>query len=161
MIFRNGEVGTPSANTGCDEERIRAEMDLYDNERIRKMVIVEDDILLKDSLCLYFQSKGCEVSAFESAEDALEAMGRDRYGVIISDHWLPGMDGLSLMDRVLEISPETVRILITGQPEAGIAEEAIRAGVDDFILKPFTPEEIEEVLERHVGRGRKGAADAQ
>lgn len=136
-------------------------MDLYDNERIRKMVIVEDDILLKDSLCLYFRSKGCEVSEFETAEDALEAMGRDRYGVIISDHWLPGMDGLSLMERVREIAPETIRILITGQPEAGMAEEAIRAGIDDFILKPFTPEEIEVVLARHVGWERKDAADAQ
>ncbi len=125
------------------------------------MIIVEDDALLKDSLCLYFASKGCEVSAFETAEEALEAMGTDRFGMIISDHWLPGMDGLSFLERVREIAPETVRILITGQPEAGMAEEAIRAGIDDFILKPFTPKEIDAVLGRHVGRERNETADVQ
>lgn len=125
------------------------------------MVIVEDDVLLKDSLSLFFRSRGCEVSAFETAEEALEAMDRNWCGVVISDHWLPGMNGLSLMEQVREMAPGTIRILITGEPKAGMADEADRSGVDDFILKPFTPEEIEAVLERHVGWGRRGAADAQ
>lgn len=135
-------------------------MDLYGNERMRKMIIVEDDTLLKDSLSLFFRSKGCEVSAFENAEDALEAMGKERFGIVIADHWLPGMDGLALLTRANEIAPDSIRVLITGQPNAGMAEKANRTGVDDFILKPFTPEEIEAALSRLILQRNEFAADA-
>jgi len=133
----------------------RTGMALYHELRVKKMIIVEDDTLLKDSLSLYFRSKGCEVSAFENAENALEAMGKDRFGVVIADHRLPGMDGLTLLARTEEIAPDAIRILITGHPNTGMAEKANRTGIDGFILKPFTPEEIEETLYRLIRQGRR------
>lgn len=140
--------------------RERIGMDLYHELRMRKMIIVEDDTLLKDSLSLFFRSKGCEVSAFENAENALEAMETERFGVVIADQWLPGMDGVSLLNRAWEMESDAIRILITGIPNPGILDEANRSGVDDFILKPFTPDEIEASLWRLIRRRNTKAADA-
>lgn len=110
------------------------------------MMLVEDDRLLRESLLLFFRSRGCDMTAFADAESALEALKRSRFDLIITDHWLPGADGLSLLKRARGIRPGAYRVLITAYPSAGLASDAHAEQVDGFLLKPFTGDELESAL---------------
>lgn len=123
-----------------------------------RILLVEDDRLLGLSLALYFQIRGCTVVTFESSEDALTAIEQDRFDIAIVDQMLPGMDGLDFLEKLSLIQPDTCRILITGQAGSEIAEEAMRQKVDDFLLKPFSPEEMEESVRRLADRSRRAKA---
>lgn len=122
-------------------------MPLYSKLRSMALVLVEDDAMLRDSMVLFFRIKGCLVRAFASAEEAIESFGVERPDIVISDNWLPGQDGLSLLKRLGEQHPDVIRVLITAYPSVEIAAEAKRIGIDEYILKPFSIEELERVLE--------------
>jgi len=120
-----------------------------------RILLVEDDRLLRLSLALYFQIRGCTVTALESSEDALTAIERDRFDIAVVDQMLPGMNGLDFLEKLSLIHPDTSRILITGHPGSEIAEEVARQKVDDFLRKPFSPAEMEESVRRLADRRRR------
>jgi DNA-binding NtrC family response regulator len=106
------------------------------------VAIVEDDRLLAEALALFLQEKGFLVETFASAE-AAEAVGiSTRFGVVVSDYLLPREDGLSLLRRVHQKSEGVLTVLITGHARTDLAEEARRAGVNGFLTKPFSAEEL-------------------
>jgi DNA-binding NtrC family response regulator len=119
-----------------------------------RMLLVEDDKMLGDALSVFFRIKGCDLLHVPDAEEALALLDRETFGVVISDHWLPGADGLTLLKRVAEQQPEALRVLITAGPTAELATDAMVEGVDGFILKPFTGEELETALAEVLGKGR-------
>ena len=124
------------------------------------MCIVENDELLRDSMVLFFRTKGCRVQAFGSAEEASPAMESRPPDIVICDHGLPGMDGLSFLSGFRARHPDAVKILIGAHPGPRLAEEAKRAGIDEVLLKPFSVDEIERALERRV-RPRFGGRQLQ
>lgn len=134
-------------------------MDLYEKLRSLKMALVEDDTLLRESMVLYFRTKGCTVAGFADADAAMEAFGKGFPDIVISDLFLPGPDGLALLRRIGERHPGTLRILITGHPSTEITREVELAGIDDFLLKPFSAEELEDSLRRLLNKRRKGMDD--
>mgnify|MGYP001488239482 CR=1 FL=1 len=111
-----------------------------------RLAIVEDDMMLRESLAAFFRAKGCYVETFGSAEDAKAIEGRKDLDAVISDYLLPGDDGLSVLRRVREASPNVITILITSYPGSGIAVRAESAGADRILLKPFSTKELEESL---------------
>jgi len=121
-------------------------MDLYERLRRMRMLLVEDDKLLREAIFVFFKSKGCDIRHVPDAEEALALLDREMFGIVISDHWLPGASGLTLLRRVGEQQPGVLRVLITASPTTGIATGAMMEGVDGFILKPFTGEELESAL---------------
>lgn len=136
-------------------------MDLYDELREKRILLIEDDPWTHDALSLYFGLKGCALRAVGTVSDALEAIGREHFDVIICDYWMPDMDGLTLLDLVEKSDPEAIRILITGYPTSEIVAEADRLGVHELITKPVTVEALEETLERLLARRKEaGAASA-
>lgn len=123
----------------------------------RRVAIVEDDRMLRESLAAFFRAKGCHVETFCSAEDAGAIEGGKDLDAVITDHFLPGDDGLSVLRRVRESSRNVVTILITGYPGSNVAVQAGSAGVDRILLKPFSTEELEESLRTLFDeRGPKG-----
>jgi len=124
------------------------DMTFYKRLKELKVCIVENDELLRDSMVLFFRTKGCRVQAFGSAEEASPVMESRPPDIVICDHGLPGMDGMTLLSRFSAGHPDAVKILISANPSARLAEDARRAGVDEYLLKPFSIEEIERVLSR-------------
>jgi two-component system C4-dicarboxylate transport response regulator DctD len=136
-------------------------MTFYKNLNELKVCIVENDGLLRDSMELFFRTKGCRVQAFGSAEEASPVLEARPPDIVICDFGLPGMDGMTLLSRFGAGHPDAVKILISAHPSAWLAEEARRAGVDEYLLKPFSIEEIERTLRRRLqsrsnGRGTPG-----
>lgn len=122
------------------------------------MILVEDDALLRDSYAMFLRIRGFQVRAFADAEEALASVEVDRFDfdIVVSDYRLLGVDGLTLLKRIGESHPGTLRVLITAHPSAGVFHEANRIGVDEILLKPFSTGEMERALQRLIGdRGER------
>ena len=113
-----------------------------------KILLVDDDEWIRDSLSLFFEAEGCNLLALETAEEGIEAIERQEYDIVISDYRLPGMNGLEFLKKVKDKQPEAVEILITAYGSDEILKEAKKMGVQDFISKPFTSENVEASLSR-------------
>jgi len=125
-------------------------MDLFTKLKKMKILLIDDDEWIRDSLHLFFESEGCQIKVLETAEEGMEELKGQAYDIIIADYRLPGMDGLEFLKRINESHPEAMKILITAYGSKEVVSEAYRIGVQDFIEKPFTTNTIEESLSRLI-----------
>ena len=125
-------------------------MDIFNRIKNMKIMLVDDDEWIRDSLALFFEAEGCNLLTFETAEEGMEAVKQQAYDIVISDYKLPGMDGLEFLRRVKEKQPNTFEILITAYANYEILKEAKMMGVQDIIPKPFTSEDVETSLARVI-----------
>ena len=127
-------------------------MNLFTKLKEMKILLIDDDEWIRDSLSLFFEAEGCNVLTFETAEEGMEAVKQQAYDIVISDYKLPGMDGLEFLRRVKEKQPNAFEILVTAYANCEIEKEANEIGVKDIIPKPFTSEDVETSLSRIVGK---------
>jgi len=125
-------------------------MDVFSKLKEMKILLIDDDEWIRDSLTMFFKGEGCSCTAVETAEEGLKAFEKQIYDIVIVDYRLPGMDGLEFFNRILEPRPHAMKILITAYGNAGVFSEAKRMGVQDIIEKPLTPEAIELSLSRLI-----------
>ena len=121
-------------------------MDLFSKLKEMQTLLIDDDEWIRDSLCLFFESEGCRLLAFETAEEALEELKSQVYDLIIVDYKLPGMDGLEFLKRIQKAHSNTLKVLISAYGSNEVVSEAKKLGIHDFIEKPFTSESIEASL---------------
>jgi DNA-binding NtrC family response regulator len=125
-------------------------MDILSRLKNMKILLVDDDEWIRDSLSIFFEAEGCNLLALETAEEAMETVRQQDFDIVISDYKLPGMDGLEFLRQVKKRHPETLEILITAYGNYDLYIEAIKAGVQDFISKPLTSENVEMSLARII-----------
>jgi len=131
-------------------------MNLYERLRKMKIVLIEDDPGIRNGLRTFFRYQGCRLQDFGNATLAMEALTKEKVDIIISDYWLPDMDGLTLLQQVRTRQPEAIRILITAYPTASTREEAARTGIHDYIEKPLTVQKLEKSLESLIAKSSSG-----
>ncbi|HOD70935.1 MAG: Cyclic di-GMP phosphodiesterase response regulator RpfG [Deltaproteobacteria bacterium ADurb.BinA179] len=103
-----------------------------------EILFVDDEDLILDIAEAIFEQQGIPILTARSGEEALDIMKKNEVAVVVSDHHMPGMMGLELLSRIKTISPDTVKILMTGFADLETAMEAInRAEVFRFIVKPW------------------------
>jgi DNA-binding NtrC family response regulator len=107
-----------------------------------KLLIVDDEILVRDSLGKWFEGEGFEVGIAPGAAVALEMLARERYDIALVDIKMPGVDGIELQARLHEIDPEMPVIIMTGYASVETAVRALKNGAYDYITKPFDPDEL-------------------
>ena len=115
-----------------------------------KMLVVDNDQWIRDSLSLYFENEGCHLVALETAEEAISAVNRDMFDILIVDYRLPGMDGLEFFNRIKASNPDGVKILITAYGTEDMVARAMEMGVQEVIHKPFSTDQIKRVLSRVI-----------
>jgi DNA-binding NtrC family response regulator len=123
-------------------------MDLFDKLKDMKILLIDDDEWIRDSLSLFFEFEPCVFQALETAEQGLKELETKDYDIIILDYRLPGMNGLEFLKRIQQTHPEVIKILITAYGSKEIFSQAIELGVHDFIDKPFSTKAIEDSLSR-------------
>lgn len=111
-----------------------------------RLLIVEDEDTLRESLTRVFTREGYQVVAVSSAEPALELFEEGSFDLIITDIILPGITGIELLKRVKEASPEQVVIIMTAYASLETAVETLRNGAYDYIVKPIIHEEIKQIV---------------
>jgi DNA-binding NtrC family response regulator len=126
---------------------------LFGKLKKMKILLIDDDEGIRDSLSLFFEAEGCRLMALETAEEGLAAVHQENYDIIICDYRLPGMDGLQFLKQIQASHPNTITILITAYMGAALVDEAKKLGVRDLIAKPFTSDAIEDSLKRLTGIG--------
>ena len=88
--------------------------------------------------------------ALETAESAMEVIKKERYDIILCDHWLQGMNGLEFFKRIQRSLPNTIKILTLSYRDEEVVSEAKKIGIKGFIEKPFTTKTIKETLSRLI-----------
>jgi two-component system, NtrC family, response regulator AtoC len=113
-----------------------------------RVLVVEDEAYVRDSLVAVLRSHHFDVTAAPSVPDALSQLSKFPVDVVLSDLRMPGADGLELVKRLQASSPETPVVILTGHGNVASAVECLRAGASDYILKPADPEALEVALQR-------------
>jgi two-component system sensor histidine kinase/response regulator len=113
-----------------------------------RLLIVDDEQKQMQALCNTLCEEGYMTSGFTSAAEALSALGKNSFDLLLTDLMMPGIDGIGLIDRALKIDPTLVGIVMTGQGTIDTAVQAMKAGALDYILKPFKLSAILPVLSR-------------
>jgi DNA-binding NtrC family response regulator len=107
-----------------------------------KILVVDDEQVVLNSCKRVLKAEGFEVCLVPSAEEALEAMKRDVFGLLLIDVKMPERDGMYLIEEVKKRWPAIPLIVMSGYDTQETIEEAARVGAVVFIAKPFTPDEL-------------------
>lgn len=119
-----------------------------------RVVVVDDDREMRESLLQFLSKSGCRAVAFERAEDALKRLDTERPDVVVSDVRMPGMNGLELLDALASLRSGPQVLLITAHGDVPMAVEAMKAGAFDFVEKPFQPSRLLDAIRRAISYGR-------
>ncbi len=109
--------------------------------------LVDDDEALRDSLVWLTESQGFKVAAYDSAEAFLGAWSPDMAGCLVLDVRMPGMSGLELYERLMQMHSTLPVIFITGHGDVPMAVSALKKGAVDFIEKPFNDKDMLRLIE--------------
>jgi DNA-binding NtrC family response regulator len=121
----------------------------------RKVLIVEDEAIVRDSVREWLVEDGYNVEVAESGEEALEKIAKEEYGVVVLDVKLPDIDGLQVFEHAKEIKPETKGVIITAFPSKETQEKAKKLGLMDYLAKPFKVEDLEKLISQALGEAEK------
>jgi len=113
-----------------------------------KILIAEDHELSRENLAEFLGSCGYEVKAVEDGRRAMDAFIEDKYDLVITDLQMPNVDGLQLLEFIIEINPENVVIINTGHATINTAVAAMKLGAFDFITKPLKDDLVKLTIER-------------
>ena len=119
-----------------------------------KILVVDDEDMIRDLCYHILTAEGYQVTTVPNAAAALEELDRAATDLMITDIKMPVMDGLELFERVKAQNQDIVTIFITGHGTLDTAIESLMRGVDGFVLKPFTQEELLGAVDRAISRSR-------
>ena len=106
------------------------------------MLIVDDELSVRDSLHKWFKEEGYEVGTAESASEALSRLAEKQWDIALLDIKMRGTDGIELQRRMHEIDPRLIAIMMTGYASVETAVAAMKNGAYDYVTKPLDPEDI-------------------
>jgi len=115
---------------------------------VGKILVVDDEPLLKSVLVESLQKRGYEVTGCSSGRTALAELRARDFDLLLTDLMMPEMDGITLLKAALEIDPHLVGIILTGQGTIQTAVDAMQMGAFDYVLKPFRMQTLMPVLTR-------------
>lgn len=115
-----------------------------------KVLLVEDDRALREALADTLLLAGLDYRAVGSAEDALEAVEQESFSLVVSDVNMPGMDGHQLLSLLRARQPQLPVLLMTAHGAVERAVDAMRQGAADYLVKPFEPKALIELVARHA-----------
>jgi DNA-binding NtrC family response regulator len=113
-----------------------------------RILIVDDEEAMRDSMSQVLAKEGYEPRSAANGRDAAALLAGDACELVFLDLRLPDEDGLAVLRRMKELSPETPVIMITGFASIESAVEAVKLGAFDYLAKPFTPEELRVVTRK-------------
>lgn len=117
-----------------------------------RILLIDDEEEMRRSSAQALSLFGLDVVTFANAEPVLERVGYGFDGVVISDIRMPGMDGMTLLQRIREMDSEIPVILVTGHADVQLAVSAMHAGVYDFVEKPFAAQHLVGIIRRALDR---------
>jgi len=113
-----------------------------------KILIVDDELIVRESLGGWLERDGHKVDKAASGEEALERCEKTRYDILLLDIKMEGMSGLEVLKKVKENDPDVSVVMITAYGSIPSAIEAMKSGAYEYLLKPFDPDELMVLIEK-------------
>lgn len=114
------------------------------------ILVVDDELIVRESLTKWFREDGFRVDAAENAAVALKKLQTEPWSIMLVDIKMPGMDGIELLQRVKEIDRDIVVIIITAFASVDTAVKALKDGAYDYITKPIDPDYLNHLIEKAI-----------
>src|SRR5690348_7659976 len=106
----------------------------------RRILIVDDETVVRDSLSRLFEDEGYTVRSAASAKEALDGLEPGAYDLALLDIRMPGMDGMQLQDKLRQVDSELMVVIMTGYASVETAVQALKLGAWDYVVKPIDPD---------------------
>ncbi len=136
-------------------------MEAQASARTGKILIVDDEPVVRDSLGKWMRDEGFTVQTVASAREALHSFETQTWDVVLLDIKMPGMDGIELQRRLREVDPNLIVIVMTGFASVETAVLALKQGAYDYICKPFEPDELVHTIDNALEHRRAKKEVAQ
>jgi heterodisulfide reductase subunit A len=107
-----------------------------------RILVVDDELVVRDSLKEWLVDEGFGVEMAESGEQALEKLGAEVFHLMLTDIKMPGMDGVELLQQAKERYPDLTVVMMTAYATVETAVEAMKIGALDYLMKPFDPQKM-------------------
>ncbi len=128
-------------------------------QRKASILIIDDNVSMCETLCDGLEAKGYSSTFVTEGSKAIEAMRRGHFDLVLIDVMMPGMTGVETLRQIKSVDPDITALLMSGHSTfEGIVSEALWAGVDGMVYKPFDANTVIEMIE---GNGRAGEAPAE
>ena len=115
---------------------------------IDKILIVDDEMIIRNFLAETLRRRDLDVSTADGGERAFALLKDNTYDLVITDMKMPDTTGIEVLKKVKELSPSTLVVVITAYGSIENAVEAMRLGAFNYLIKPFSPDTIEAVIEK-------------
>ncbi len=113
-----------------------------------KVLLLDDEAIVGKRLKPALTKIGCEVEVFQDPKEALERIDQKEFDIVVTDIRMDDIDGIQVLEQVVNKSRRTKVIMITGYAMMAVAREAMEKGAFDFIAKPFKPDDLRKVIAR-------------
>ena len=118
-------------------------------DRAARVLVADDERSMRELLAIVLKREGHDVTLAESGTQAIAALGRQAFDLVISDLKMPDMSGVDVLRAAKAVDPELSAIVITAFASTETAVEALRLGASDYLTKPFDVDEL-KLLVRHT-----------
>ena len=123
-----------------------------ESARKANILVVDDELYIGDLIRDSLKDQGHNVTVLHSGEEAIEKFKEHHYDIAFIDYMLPGCTGLDVIKSIRGYNPHTALVLITGSVNSTVAEAAVSEGATSFLQKPFTFDQIRNVVSTAIGQ---------
>jgi len=116
------------------------------------ILIVDDELVLRESLAAWLERDGHNVETAASGEEGLNRLMKKKFDIMLVDIKMEGMSGLEVLRKVKESDPDVAIVMITAFGSISTAIEAMKDGAQDYLLKPFDPNELGMLIEKIIAQ---------
>lgn len=117
-----------------------------------KVLVVDDEEVIRDVCAQILTNEGYEVATASSGKQALRMVSEITYDAVVTDIMMPDMSGLELLEILRSTNLDVCMIVITGLGTFDMATQSDRLGAHEFVVKPFTPDELSEAVRKALGK---------
>jgi DNA-binding NtrC family response regulator len=119
-----------------------------------KILVIDDESTLRESLQIALTASGYGIKTARTGEEGLELFLQETPDLVLLDHWLPGINGDLVLQKIKEANPEIPVIIMTAQGSVELAVRSMKMGAFDLLVKPFELDQLEALIQKGLERSR-------
>lgn len=116
------------------------------------VLVVDDEEVIRDVCTQILESEGCMVTTASSGQEALQLVDENDYDAVVTDIMMPDMSGLELLEAISDRNQPMGAVVITGLGTFEMATQSDMMGAQEFVVKPFTPDELSKAVKKALAR---------
>lgn len=118
----------------------------------QNVLVVDDEEVIRDVCSQILSGEGYRVTTAASGKEALHLVSENEYDAVVTDIMMPDMSGLELLEVIKSTNMKVSTVVITGLGTFDMATQSDRLGAREFVVKPFTPDELSQAVRKALGR---------